>query len=36
MLVYGGKIIMNKIIESFLNTHIKEYSIEEFEKEIAF
>ena len=27
---------MNKIIESFLNTHIREYSIEEFEKEIAF
>lgn len=27
---------MNKIIESFLNTHISEYSIEEFEKEIAF
>lgn len=27
---------MNKIIESFLNTHIREYSIEKFEKEIAF
>ena len=27
---------MNKIIESFLNTHIREYSIEGFEKEIAF
>lgn len=27
---------MNKIIESFLNTHITEYDIEDFEKEIAF
>lgn len=35
-LCMGGKVKMNKIIESFLNTHIREYSIEEFEKEIAF
>ncbi len=27
---------MNKIIESFLNTHIAEYEIENFEKETAF
>ena len=27
---------MNKIIESFLNTHRSEYSIEEYEPEIAF
>ena len=27
---------MNKIIESFLNTHIYEYSIEKYSKEIAF
>ncbi len=27
---------MNKIIENFLETHVKEYSIEEYEKEKAF
>ena len=27
---------MNKIIESFLNTHIMEYNIDDFEKETAF